>query len=96
MAVDEEPDTSRLEWDVFIPPARGGRWPWSSTLTSLAGLFALASVIGASCVWAVGHVESRLDKSTKADLQAIGVDTEQLEFDWDYRNVSVSGRLQRN
>lgn len=93
MAVDEEPGTSRLEWDVFIPPARGGRWPWSSTLTSLAGLFALATVIGASCVWAVGHVETRLDKSTKADLQAVGVDTEQLQFDWDYRNVSVSGRL---
>jgi len=93
MAVDEELERGRLEWDLFIPPARGGRWPWGSGLTLFVGLFVLATLVAASCAWAVGHFESRLEENARADLQAIGIDTEQLVFDWDYRDVSVTGRL---
>ena len=96
MAVDEELEQGKFDWDVFIPPARGGRWPWGNALTSVVGLLALTTLVATSCAWAVGHFESRLEKNTKADLQAIGVDTEQLVFDWNYRDVSVSGRLGDN
>jgi len=93
MAVDEL-DKNDGGWDVFIPPAKGGLWPWSNGLTLFLGLLALALMVAASCVWAVGHFETRLDKNIRAELNDAGVNTDKLDFDWDYRDVSVSGLLE--
>lgn len=92
MAV-EKLDEKVSGWDVFVPPAKGGRWPWSTGLTSLIGLITLALLVTATSLWAVGHFESRLEKNVRADLSAAGIESDRLVFDWDYRDVSVTGEF---
>ncbi len=92
MAVDELDDDDQV-WDAFVPPGRGGLWPWSSALTGWIGLIALASAAAATAWWGVSHFENRLEQSVRAELQGAGINPEQLNFDWDYRDVSVTGKL---
>lgn len=39
------------------------------------------------------QIQQRLDRQTKNRLAQAGIDTTTLEFDWDYRNLTVSGYL---
>ncbi len=92
MAADQLQDEKR--WDAFVPPGRGGSWPFTGALTSWLGLIALALITAVTCWWGIDHFENRLQQNVTADLEAAGINTEQLEFDWNYRNVSVKGKLQ--
>lgn len=80
-------------WAAFVPPGRGKQWPWKKSTTGFFGLLMLAAVAVLTTVWGVKHFESRLDKSVRADLASAGVDLDQLEFDWDYRNLKLTGEL---
>ncbi len=90
--VDEVNDTG-LVLDSFVPPGSGGRWPWSNLLTWCLSLLMLGGLVAATSVWSVEHFASRLDRSVKTELLSSGVDASQLKFDWDYRDVVVSGKL---
>ena len=67
----------------------GGRsvWPWL--------IFALIATIGGCVAWAVPNYEKYLDKSARADMDAAGIPTENLELDWDFNDVTLSGELPR-
>lgn len=86
-------DEVGLGLDSFVPPGAGGRWPWSNWVTWVLGLIALLVAVAATSAWGVAHFESRLDQSVRSELQSSGIDASQLNLDWDYRNVAVSGKL---
>lgn len=90
--VDDADDVS-LALDSFVPPGSGGRWPWSNGLTWLLGIVGLAGAVAATSVWGIDHFSSRLDRSVKTEMQSTGIDASQLQFDWDYRDVVVTGKL---
>lgn len=90
--VDEVDDTN-VGLDAFVPPAAGGRWPWNDAITWCLGLVTLAVTTVATGLWAVDHFASRLDRSAKTELLSSGIDASQLEFQWDYRDVIVTGEL---
>ena len=83
-------------WAAFVPPGRGKQWPWKKSTTGVFGFLLLAGVASATGWWGIEHFESRLDKSARADLASAGVDLDALEFDWDYRNLTLSGELPAN
>ncbi len=89
----DEIDEPGLALDSFVPPGAGGNWPWSDALTWLVGLTALLAAIAATSVWGIDHFESRLDQSVKVEMQSAGIDVSELRFDWDYRDVAVTGKL---
>jgi len=86
-------DEVGLGLDSFVPPGTGGRWPWSNWMTWVLGLIALLVAVAATSAWGIAHFESRLDQSVRSELQSSGIDASQLNLDWDYRNVAVSGKL---
>lgn len=90
--VDEVDDTG-IALDSFVPPGPGGRWPWSNALSWIIGLLLLAAVAATTSVWSVEHFAQRLDRSVKTELLSSGVDASQLQFEWGYRDVVVSGKL---
>lgn len=90
--VDEVDDTG-VGLDAFVPPAAGGLWPWNDAITWCLGIVTLAITSAATGLWAVDHFASRLDRSTKTELLSSGIDASQLEFQWDYRDVVVTGEL---
>ena len=92
MAVDEI-DNETNGWDTFVPPGRGGKWPWHGALTGWFALIAFLLLALGSVLWAVHFFETRLDRSVRADLQSNGIEADQLDFDWDYRDLSVTGQL---
>ena len=92
MAVDEI-DNETNGWDAFVPPGRGGKWPWHGALTGWFALIAFLLLALGSVLWAVHFFETRLDRSVRADLQSNGIEADQLDFDWDYRDLSVTGQL---
>lgn len=89
----DDADDAVIGLDSFVPPGSGGLWPWSSALTWSVGLIALFAAIVATSVWGVDHFSTRLDRSVKAELQSSGIDASQLDFDWQYRDVIVTGKL---
>ena len=78
---------------ALVPPGTNGRWPWESGVSWFWLLLALLAAIIGSLVWAIPHFEQRLDTSVRRDLSSAGIDTDNLKFNWDYRNLVVSGRL---
>lgn len=82
--------------DVFVPPGKGGRWPWANGISIALGLLLLLCIVAATCWWAVSHVESRLESNIRTELQSSGIEAERLEFEWDYRNLSVTGLIDKD
>lgn len=89
----EEPNDSGVALDSFVPPGIGGRWPWSSAFTWVLCLSLLAVAAAATSVWSIDHFPSRLERSAKTELLSSGIDASQLDFEWDYRDVVVTGEL---
>ncbi len=89
----DEIDEPVLALDSFVPPGTGGHWPWSNALTWLVGLVSLMALVAATSVWGINHFETRLNQSVKAEMQSAGIDASQLQFEWDYRDVAVTGKL---
>ena len=92
MAVDEI-DNEAYVWDAFVPPGREGRWPWHGALTGWFALIAFLILASVTCLWAVSYFEAQLERNARADLQSSGISSDNLNFDWDYRNLSVTGQL---
>lgn len=90
--VDEVDDTG-IALDSFVPPGAGGLWPWNNAITWCLGCLLLGVAVAATSVWSVEHFASRLDRSVKTELLSSGVDASQMQFEWDYRDVVVSGKL---
>ena len=89
----DETDEPGLALDSFVPPGTGGNWPWGGSLTWLVGVASLLVAVAATSAWGISHFESRLDQSVKTEMQSAGIDVSQLQFNWDYRNVAVTGKL---
>lgn len=90
---DQATDTGPRQWAAFVPPGRGKQWPWKK---GSIGFFALGllGVVGAGTgYWGVQHFQDRLDKSARADLATAGVELDNLEFDWTYRNLELRGEV---
>ena len=88
-----EEDDIVVSLDSFVPPGPGGRWPLSTGLSWCLGIALLVASIGGTSVWALDHFATRLDRSTKTELLSSGIDASQLQFEWDYRDVVVTGKL---
>ncbi len=89
----DDGDDNSLALDAFVPPGNGGRWPWSDALTWCAGIVALLAAVTVTSVWGIEHFQSRLDRSVNTELLSSGIDTSRLMFEWDYRDVTVTGQL---
>lgn len=85
-------DGKRL-WSAFAAPAQNGKWPWEAGKSLAWMLCLLLIAVAAAIAWAIPHFEQRLDASAKTDLAGAGIDISQLNLDWDYRNVTVTGVL---
>jgi outer membrane protein OmpA-like peptidoglycan-associated protein len=71
--------------------AVSGKQPWSRR--KLAALIAplVAITVGGATLWAIPHIEANVERETRADLEAAGIDTTDLEIDARYRFVDVRG-----
>ncbi len=71
---------------------RAGAMPWSpGKVGALAALPLVGGLLIGGTAWAVPHIEKKLEKQTIADLEAAGVDTSNLDVDFDYRTGSITG-----
>lgn len=53
------------KWDAFLPPGRGGLWPWSRAASMALGILFLAAVAALTSWWGITHFEERLDRNAK-------------------------------
>ncbi len=80
---DKDNDESATPNSTFSSEVRIRIWIVAAfILLFLATLFIVAP-----------HIQQRLDRLTQNRLAQAGVSTELLHFDWDYRNLTVSGYL---
>ena len=91
--VNQQSGTVGSGWAAFVPPGRSKRWPWKKTTTSIFALILLTTVAAVTSLWGVRHFEARLDKNARDDLASAGINLDQFEFDWDYRNLKLTGEL---
>lgn len=77
-------------WTRFLPPNRNGKFPWRKRWLGLLPLAALAGIGGG---WAWDHMEDGLHERAIAHLSCEGIDADQLDMDWSYRDVDVRGTL---
>ncbi len=65
---------------------------WSpGKVGALAALPLVGGLLIGGTAWAVPHIEKKLERQTIADLEAAGIDTSNLEVDYDYRTGSITG-----
>ncbi len=65
---------------------------WSpGKVGALAALPLVGGLLIGGTAWAVPHIEKKLERQTIADLEAAGIDTSDLEVDYDYRTGSITG-----
>ncbi len=58
---------------------------------ALAALPLVGGLLIGGTAWAVPHIEKTLERQTIADLEAAGIDTSDLDVDYDYRTGSITG-----
>jgi len=92
MAVSKSPE-STSEWDAFVPPGKGGSWPLGGSASFCIGFLSLCALAAVTCWWAIPHFENRLDRSVRLELADNGIEANDLNFDWSYRDVDVTGQL---
>ena len=90
---DQSTDFGPRQWAAFVPPGRGKQWPWKKGNIGMFALGLLAVIGAATAYWSVQHFQDRLDKSARADLATAGVELDNLEFDWTYRNLELRGEV---
>lgn len=83
-------------WPPFVAPNSRGRMPWKSSRVWFWGLLSLLIAVLASIAWGVPHIESRLDRLSRARLLSAGIDASTLNLRWDYRNLTINGQLPPN
>jgi hypothetical protein len=77
-------------WTRYLPPNRRGKFPWKLRWLGLIPLGLLALIGGG---WAWDHMEDGLDERARAHLACEGVDADELDMDWSYRDVTIEGEL---
>ncbi|MFT7650182.1 MAG: outer membrane protein OmpA-like peptidoglycan-associated protein [Candidatus Poriferisodalaceae bacterium] len=70
---------------------RNGKLPWGRRKKAALIAPLAAVVVAGSTLWAIPHVEDRVERETRSELEAAGIDTEGLEIDARYRFVDVRG-----
>jgi len=70
-------------------PANG--WSKGRISVWIAAAFALLFI--ATLLLVAPQIQQRLDRQTKNRLQQAGINTATLQFDWEYRDLTVSGYL---
>lgn len=66
---------------------------WNSLRIRMWVISALVLLFLATTLIIAPQIQQRLDRQTKDRLAQAGVNTAPLKFDWDYRNLTVSGYL---
>ncbi len=89
-------NSSQRRWAAFVPPGRGKQWPWKNRNILLAAFCLMGLIAGATGYWGVRHFENRLDKSARGDLATAGVSLDNLDFQWSYRNLLLTGEVPAN
>ena len=77
-------------WTRYLPPNGRGKFPWKLRWLGLVPLGLLALLGGG---WAWDHMEDGLDDRARAHLACEGIDADELDMDWSYRDVTVEGEL---
>lgn len=77
-------------WRRYTPPNGKGKYPWRKRWLGLVPLAGLAVFGG---WWGWDHVEDRLHERAVVHLACEGIDANQLDMDWSYREVTVRGDL---
>lgn len=77
-------------WRRYTPPNGKGKYPWRKRWLGLVPLAGLAVFGG---WWGWDHVEDRLDERAIVHLACEGIDADELDMDWSYRDVTIEGEL---
>lgn len=73
---------------------KNGKRPWSAAKVGWLVAFPLMALLTVVATpWAVGHIEDRLTDEAEDDLEAAGIDTADLDIDFDYRDGEATGSL---
>lgn len=90
---DRPSPTGSASQTVWIDE-KNGRRPWAASKVGwLVALPLMGLLIAATTPWAIGHIEDRLADEARSDLEAAGIDTTNLEIDFDYRDGDATGAL---
>ncbi len=91
--LDTSASASASGWVSYIPPGSAGKMPWPGHKSIVCVLGALCAVAAVTLAWAVPHFEYRLDRMSKDRLERAGIDTNSLNFSWNYRDLKLTGVL---
>lgn len=78
---------------AFVPPGPGKQWPWKQVHIGFFAFVLFSLLASATALWSIDHFEQRLDKSAREDLASAGVSLDDLSFDWNYRDLSLTGEI---
>ncbi len=81
------------QWAALVPPSAAGAFPWPFATIVFVALLLFASLFAATGYWTVQQVERKLDIDVRSGLQANGINADSLNFNWQYRDVKVTGEL---
>ncbi|MCB0994771.1 MAG: OmpA family protein [Acidimicrobiales bacterium] len=73
--------------------AKNGKRPWAARRLLPLGLIGGAVAVLGSTLWAVPHIQGKLEDATLADLRRAGIETSGLVVDYDYRSGEIRGVL---
>lgn len=94
VASTTESTTVRRTDTTYLVDGRNGKMPWGWPRIGLfvaLPLFLLLALIATP--WAVSHIEGQLVDEARADLEAAGIDSSDLDIDFDYRDGEATGVL---
>ena len=73
---------------------KNDKLPWTTgQVWSFVALPLLGGLTAISTLWAVGHIETKLEVAARQDLRAAGIDPSGLDIDFDYRDGDAVGEL---
>ncbi|OED39078.1 hypothetical protein AB833_16165 [Chromatiales bacterium (ex Bugula neritina AB1)] len=93
MASEFEPRAFASARKVSVAPDEKQRWPWSAGVTAGLAFVWITAIALVSISWGYRHFEQRLATRTQAALMANDIDASGLQFEWDYRDLTVTGTL---
>lgn len=83
------------QWAAFVPPSAEGVFPWSIAAIGFVAFLLFTSLFAATSYWTVKNIEKQLDADVRSGLEANGINPDGLNFNWNYRDVRVTGELAR-
>ena len=85
--------TTPAKRDAFVPRGDIAAAAWFPGLMWCLSLLLFAVLAAVSVYWVSDRIEQRIEQNVLSRLQSAGVNTDQLRFDWQFRDVIVEGEL---